>query len=427
MIANLLKSLFSIFNQKESFLVVEILGKHFNRIALVKADQNKKEFILSKLVNIQGGNERLDGSPASLEFLKKPLKRFGNLDKYKIIISLDSDFSSTIYSSISLVRDNAKDPIDDAELDNLVSQAVWRFFDRHRGKVAQKLKVNDFDIILTDVRVEGIKLDGHRVINPSGFKARSLEINLCQTFTTRSIINELKAILPLHNIQFISEAGAAWSHAIARSSRKPQFLLANIFSDKTLTFLADDNHLIYHDSFNWGEENLNKAVSEEFGVEPVVARDIISLYRNNQTSETFARKLDRILMKELHLLANFLNVSLSQSDIRLVYLHPFFDLPDLAFSAGFRNKFDCSAKIERISHGFISEKYNFNLKFNKKFDYVSKRSFSPFSSWIARSPYGVDPKIAFSIFSAIFEAIFAPHHYLISQMAKKRVRWLSPI
>jgi hypothetical protein len=65
-------------------------------------------------------------------FLHSQHKETVVASKRKIIISLDSDLCSSIYSSIVLVRDNAKDPIDEVDLDNLVSQAVWKFFDRHR-------------------------------------------------------------------------------------------------------------------------------------------------------------------------------------------------------------------------------------------------------------------------------------------------------
>ena len=185
----LIKNLISLLNKKEDFLVIEFLPGRLTRFSLVRGDPAGKALTLVKTVAGENSADNFD-------FFKKSLKRFGNLNKYKIIVSLDSELASTVYSSISLVRNNAKDPIDEADMDNLVSQAVWKFFDRHRARVAQKLGVNDFDVLLTDVRIDGIKLDGHRVINPLGFKARSIEIQLGQTFTTRPLINELRPVLP---------------------------------------------------------------------------------------------------------------------------------------------------------------------------------------------------------------------------------------
>src|SRR3989338_8793274 len=178
----LIKSLNTLFNnifvKRESFLVIEVLPD-FTRISLLFGDLERKEleFIRSKT-----------SAGRDYESLRRALKSFGKLSRQKIILSLDSDLAATIYSSVALVRENPRDPIDENDLDNLISQAVWKFFDRQRAKVAAKIGVNDFDVLLADVRIGSIKLDDHRVVNPIGFRARTIEVQLSQTFTARALI-----------------------------------------------------------------------------------------------------------------------------------------------------------------------------------------------------------------------------------------------
>ena len=118
--------------------------------------------------------------------MKKIAKNFGG---YKTILALDSDFAHTVNSSIGIIRDNPKETITESDLDNILFQALWRFFDRYRATAAGRLGVGDVDVVLSDIRVGEIKLDGHKVINPVGFKAKSAEIYLSETFISRKLFD----------------------------------------------------------------------------------------------------------------------------------------------------------------------------------------------------------------------------------------------
>lgn len=383
---------------------MEILPDYSFRVSSVWLDLAKKELQLSNTIRV--GSRQKDA--VDFPTVKRALRRFGKLTKRPIVIGIDSKFASTVYANIALVRNNAKDLIDDADLDNLISQSVWKFFDRHRLKVAQKLGVSDFDVLLTDVRIDNVKLDGHRVLNPIGFKARTIEVRLCETFTSRSLINELKAIVPASNIRLISEAGAAWAHFLSRSHHGPKFALANIFSNQTSTFVTDEARVAHHNNIDWGEENLVASLIEALGVDTEMGRVILGFYLKKQTSESFAKKLERILGQSLNVLAESLSAALSGSDLRFIYLYSLYDLPELVFASGFKNKFSFPVRLEPITHHFISENRGFNLKFNK----------------------GADTKIIFGIAALVLEALSEPDYEVMkqmSQMAKRRVRWLTPI
>ena len=405
MVIQLIKFLFSFLNKKDSFLVVEILPHNEIRTNLVKLDSENRDIILETSFNFYP--EKNVDHPNFSAF-KKNLRKFGKLANYKIAVGIDSQYASTVYSSVSLVRNNAKDLIDESDLDNLISQAVWKFFDRHRLRVAQKLGVNDFDVLLTDVRIENVRLDGHRVLNPVGFKARTIEIQLCETFTSRTLINELKTFLPASSIRLISESGSAWAHFLAAGNQGSKFALANISFDQTAMFLAEEFRVGHHDGFSWGEKNLLNALVENLALDLETAKAVLAVYMQKEISEFFAKKFEKILMGELDSLAKSLNSSIGKSDIRLVYLHSSFNLPDIVFSQSFKNRIDFSVRLEPLTHSFISDNHNFHLKFNKR----------------------ADPKAAFGIFVLVLEAIAEPHYEAMKQMsqiAKRRVRWLTPI
>ncbi len=375
--------------------MIEILPD-FARLSLVRGDLEKKELELIK-ARLTAGRDS--------EILRKSLRSFGKLTKHKIILSLDSGLATTIYSSVSLIRDNPRDPIDESDLDNLVSQAVWKFFDRQRAKVAAKMGINDFDVLLADVRIGSIKLDGHRVVNPLGFRARSVEVQLNQTFVVRDLINELKKILPVGSVNFITEAGTAWSHLISRVRQDEHFLVANIFKDKTSLFLGEGFRLSHRDNLAWGETNLIAALQEVLKVSLTVAAAIVQRYLAENVSPYFGKRIENFLMSELAAWVSGVDSALSRTEARLLYIHASFELPKAVFSPSFRDRFNATVRIQALNSDFISEHYHFQLKYRK----------------------GIDQRTGFAALAAVVEASFLPQYDKMSQMAKKRVRWLSSI
>lgn len=389
-IRGLLSSLLTLFkNKQESFLVLEIF-QHFNRAAHVKVDFPKKEI---QIVKVQSNPD-----------LKRLLKKFGRLAKYKIIVGLDSHLASTIYSSVALMRDHYKELIDEPELDNLISQAIWKFFDRSRNRVAGKLGVADLDILLTDVRIRGIKLDGHKVVNPIGFKAKTAEIQFSQTFLSREVIDSFKDLVPLNQVVLTTENGPACSSVISKANLKDNFLLVNLFQHKTVMFSTDNGYHSYCDQINWGENNLKRSLSNELALDEETAGAIIGRYMSNAISPAFRRRLEALLMKEVSGLADGLGSVLKRLDTRCVYLNPYFELPAL-FNTGFRNQLKKSVVLEQPTLDLISQNFGFDIKFKNT----------------------AEAQSAFCLVSLLFEWYLAPRDDKMSQLAKRRVRWLSPM
>lgn len=383
------KALSLLKGKSDRFLVLEIF-QSFNRAAYAKADFNSKEIKVLKI--------------RSHPNLQKLLKKFGRLAKYKIIVGLDSHLASTIYSSVTLVRDRYKELIDEPELDNLISQAIWKFFDRSRNRVAGKLGVADLDILLTDVRIRGIKLDGHKVVNPIGFKAKTVEIQFSQTFLSRAVIDSLKDIVPLNQVVLMSENGTACSSVIAKAKMSDNFLLVSMFDNKTILFSTDGGFHSYFDQFNWGEENLKQSLAGDLAVDRETAGAVIGLYIHNRTSQAFRRRLEHLLMREIQNLARGLDSALKRVETRLVYLNPYFELPHI-FGGGFKNQLSKSVNLEQPSVDLISQNFGFDIKFKND----------------------ADAKNVFCLLTLLLEWYLSPQDDRISQLAKRRVRWLSPL
>ncbi|MBI2025138.1 MAG: hypothetical protein HYT03_03580 [Candidatus Harrisonbacteria bacterium] len=389
-IVKLAKTILSLLNgQNDKFLVLEIF-ENFARAAEIKANFSKKQIKVMSVL--------------SEDSLPKLLKQLPNPKRYKILTILDSHLATTVYSSMVLVRENYKELIDEPELDNLISQAIWKYFDRQRHKIATKMGVTDLDIVLTDVKIRGMRLDGHKVVNPIGFKSKTVEVQFSQTFLLRGFINKIKNSLPLDQMVFVSEHGPAWSSVITKSHKTDNFLLAGLFQDKTLLFLADGGQHSYWNKFNWGELSLHLSLAGDLSLDTETSAKIISKYVAGDASETFKRRLEGLLSKELDVLARGLDLAAKKTDTKTIYVHTFFDLPNL-FNGNFRNRFERAVELKPLTVDLIAQNFDFDIIFKND----------------------GDSKYAFGLIAGLLEWYLSPQDDKLSQLAKRRVRWLSPI
>ncbi len=384
-------------------MVIEILN-HYVQATVIKANlEDKKIRIIQNFIKPVGlPAQAVEFSlPVVLLKLKELLKKVRNLEKYNIILSLDSCFSATTYASVPLVRQHPKDAIDEADLDNLISQAIWRFFDKNRYKVAKKLDIDEVDVLLSNVQIRGIKIDGHKIVNPIGFKAKAVEVFFSQTLVGREFMGGLRDLIPKEKIALITEAGTAMSHILSRALGKEDFFVANLFPNHAAFFSASNGRLAHHDNFNWGEKDMNELLSGHFCVDSEVAGLVMQKYVTSCASQNFTRRFENVLGKELQIFANGLE-SLINEDSADIYLNPFFTLPPILFSDRFKNRLAKSFKLSALSTNIITEKLGFEVQCNEF----------------------VKVKNLFSLLSAFLEINFLPQNDKMSHLANRRVRWL---
>lgn len=387
---------YHIFHRYDDYLVMEILN-HYLQLTFLKVNIDKKEILVTKNWFRPISDFRIDNILAEAKLLFKKIRRLKN---YRLILSLDSQFASTIYASVPLVRSHPKEVIDEADLDNLISQAVWRFFDKNRLRVAQKLNVADVDVILADVRIRGIKIDGHRVVNPIGFKAKSVEISFSQTFLVRDFLRGLREFISNQRAVLITEAGTALNHVLAKALNEDSLNVINIFPNQTIIFSSAGSRIGHLDNFDWGEKNLNRLLYRHLRLDDLTAKTLIQRYIENGVSESFKRRLENLLLEEFRMFGHGLE-SLAQKN-STIYLNPYFTLPALIHSDKFRNRLEEPLTILPLSTQILTEKLGYAVKWKPS----------------------VSVKNPVSVLAAFLESTFLPEEDKINHLANRRVRWL---
>lgn len=383
----------------ERFLVVEIL-KHCVTVSALTANFKDKKLFLAKFA--RKDISFLENPEEIFKKLKKLLFRFGKISRYKVVMSLDSRFAATIHAPVKLIREKPKTAINESELENLLSQAVWKFHDRNRNRVALKLNTNDLDVVLSDVHVKEIKLDGHKALNPIGFSARSVEVCLGATFTERNFTEILKSLLPKENILFLGESGAILAYVLSQSRQESPFLLVKIYPQETTATCFKENSIINAGSFAWGTLNLEKAVSENLNVAKDVAAGILSQYLGGNTSARFARHFEKILFNEFSNFGGELASFLKKTNNKNAYIYSISPLPLAVCASAARHSFGRNLQLIFPREDFVADKLNFELKLKR----------------------GRDVTNSLLTFSAALAHHFCFQNEQINKIIKRRVRWL---
>lgn len=391
-----LHKFFRALRRKDHFLVLEILS-HASRAISFRVNFDKKKVEMVKIARIPvtpGAGEIF------FEALKKLLKSFGRLKSYKVILSLDPTLATTIHSGVLLFRDKPKQPIDDSDLDNRIAQGIWKLFDRGRSRAAAKMKVGDLDVLLTDVKVKKVKLDGHAVVNPLDFRAKTIEINLIQTFSPRNFIAQISKIIPGDQIVLMAENGVLETEILTKITDESNFLLVDLFKDRANIFFRDGSTIAYINTLNWGKENLVQTLSDFFAIKKAVAERILELYLIRQASQNMLKKLERLLGIEFGRLMEQLREPLKEYNTSLVYLFSFFGVPEFVFGQNFKNQFFPRVNILPVNQDIIIDKLGFEVKM------------------------GFNKEDLFPSFSALLGFYFMPQNDKINTIAKRHARWL---
>jgi hypothetical protein len=259
-------------------------------------------------------------APLDFSLVRSQIQKIRGYKKKKFILTFGPQLATTLYTSVSLARENPQEIVNEAELDNLLSQALWKFVDRERLKVAEKMNVSDLDVVLTDVHVRGIRIDGYKVLNPIGFTAKNIGVSFRQTFLTREASEFVRETFPLDRVALIGEAGAIAAN-VSAADGGDDLLVASIARDATELFAARNSGRSYWHTLAWGSHNLVAYIATELGVSETVASAIMTRYLDGETSRVFKKRLEHVLNNELYLLMKKIAVVAKQAKVRKMFIH----------------------------------------------------------------------------------------------------------
>ncbi len=241
------------------------------------------------------------------------------------ITELHPDQAATIFSSVKITREHPTRALTPVDLENYISQAVWKFFDRCRGEAAGKLGTREMDLVLSDVRITGVKIDGHQVINPTGFTGRDFEVGLSLTVTKEGAVTDGS---------YLVEGGSMRAYILARLLGLGRAFFVESGDKTTGIFSINGSDVHHFSSFEWGGNDIIEALSRSVSdLDNGTLRGLYHRYAEGSVSEKLCRKIDKAFYQALTPFINgvLMNVKnaggMRLSASPLIYFHPRFPVP----------------------------------------------------------------------------------------------------
>lgn len=276
---------FKLWTQKESFFLVEILSDRV-RVATLTLDSNKCLALRS--------SEEGDVRSYLPTFVRNRFPK-------NVIIAADSSLAFSAPLSVLLERENGESPLDSIELENLLAQAVGRVFTQCRSDASRTLNIEELDVILVYTRIGFFKVDGHRVVNPVGFRGEVVEAILELTYTTRTVFERLRPFLDASQSFFFTEIEKAELEMLRRVDDLPfQLLTLDARGASFFRFVpvATGNSLT-HGVIDWSPLALPEHIARAWGVSAEAAREIYHAHLHNEASRPVLLCVSRIITPAL--------------------------------------------------------------------------------------------------------------------------------
>lgn len=218
------------------------------------------------------------------------------------VVVLGSRRATTVESIARVRRQDAGRPIDEGELDTLVFKALWEFLNRYRAWAAKKMEVADLDLALASIEVVDVSIDGHRLLNPIGFRGSMLAVGFRGTFVPRTLAALFERFGGWIRELAVTERG---SHLASTFCSRVGNHLIDIGERRTMVFSRRGEDLVYARGFEWGSVTVIDSVAAQFRCSGGVARELLLAAARGRTSERFARVIDRSLRAEALKLSEF--------------------------------------------------------------------------------------------------------------------------
>jgi len=396
-----LKKHLKFLSQVDYFFVVEVLGSIL-RCSLISVAGGNKQISVDSSLQFELSDSSAESLARTLAMAKK---KFRLPVTVRTIALLDYSRSAVMSGSVSLMRSDSKSEIKQAELENLVSQGLWKVIAAHREIAATRMGISDARVRLADADVLKVRLNNHRVVNPIGFPAKTIEISYRETFVDQSVLHVLNAELTEDNLTTIVEGPAVLASLVARRNPNHDFLFIYVGATESIVYLVNQMIISRMDTFAWGASTLFGSMARQFSVDEQGVIEIINRYARHEVSPMMRRAVERSASGELAILSNGI-ASHQPADAALpVFVHAAMPLPDVIFNSEFSGRLGLNLMLTEVNERYIGEPSGFVVQYKKqRRDSLSSYSFG-------------------TAMAAIADCYSTSAMPLMTKTAKQRARW----
>lgn len=340
----------------------------------------------------------------TLRSLGRRLARLFYPFRYSVLFGLNSTEAVTIYDTVVFLREHPEQAMASGELDSVISKTIWQVFEQGRIKASRQLAVHDVDLLLRDVRILGVAVNGKPWGEGGEKSGRRVSVSVLLTFMRRSFEVECVRAVPRRAaIRFMAEKGSATAHFLGRGASKNNFLFATPADDHTDLFFVNDARAAYEDSFRWGYGHCVRALAQAYKIPTSVGEEMLQKLNLQDAAPSALRRFLKDTKSEIRQLVRGIEHARTRSHARNALLYA----PRLCGFAKFPTMVQCVDRRDLLRYASFAER--------------------PFSTGLtALFPWkrGRSDDVSFFALALFLEWQSFPANILMNRFARRRMKWL---
>ncbi len=243
--------------------------------------------------------ENLEGSPSSR---RQPF--IPNVSR--VIVACDPELAFKVFIPLFIKRETGAEPLEKTELENLLAQAIGKVFNHYRREASLVLGVDELDTILADSNVSGFEVDGHKVMNPIGFKPKEISAAMETTFVARQTFKKVKLVRKKADFFFTEKGQAQTAAANRMGTKQTDFLF--IGSKKSYFYPSGNSGTSYaRRELKWSNNSLVAEICRHWSLSETAARNIYEYYARERVSPSLEKYFKKIFSRTVRDLVGHVN------------------------------------------------------------------------------------------------------------------------
>lgn len=219
-------------------------------------------------------------------------------------ISENTKFATYFYS-VNSIRQKHWTPITLNELENYVAEGLWKAYDSLRREASVRLNVPEIDLGICDIKIVGMSVDEHKVVNAEGFEGRSIQIRFMLTICRREDVEKMRGSY---------EYGVVKANLLGEKIKSKSLIYAESRENRTAIFSSFSGKALHKTDCPWGVGDAISSLGKLFGSDNMEVNKLIySRLAYQSVSPSMSNKLQKTFLSSFRVLINGISASVSSS------------------------------------------------------------------------------------------------------------------
>lgn len=336
-------------------LEIEIVGYS-------RKKQMESTMYAAYIVNLVEAKETVDKCIGEAVMMAKEMDPENFKLPVKAIVGIAGELVQGVTVVVNLERQSPKSPIDQAEIDSIISRLKKQTFENTKEEIAEEIGLKPSQIEEIDTYINSVYVDGVRVLNPIGYTGSEMVYHMYSTFAPKLHVNSVKQLVDQLNLKLIKLVVEPYALSLSLKGlrdKNSSAIVLDIGGGTTDLALVQNGDLVGTKMFAIGGRVFTKGIAKALNVSYEEAEEIKNDYSNGKSSLEQKREMSTAIGKTTEVWLDGVEIALS--DFEDISTYP----PKIMICGG-------GALLPDVQDGLISYPWQNYLEFPKypKVDFI---------------------------------------------------------